>query len=62
MNDVPVGQSSAKSSAKAPGTGKLRLHIPPHQPLPGVHADFSYMRESAAGKVRRPEIDRRALG
>ncbi len=35
----------------------LRLHIPPHRPQPGGHADFSYFRLPPAGKVARPEID-----
>ncbi|HTZ34976.1 MAG TPA: thiamine pyrophosphate-dependent enzyme [Stellaceae bacterium] len=35
----------------------LHLHIPPHRPQPGGHADFSYLRVPPAGKAPRPEID-----
>ena len=35
----------------------LHLHIPPHRPQPGGHADFSYLRVPPAGKVPRPEVD-----
>jgi len=45
MNDLP----------KLPET--LRLHIPPHRPLPGGHADFSDLRLPPAGRLARPEID-----
>ncbi|MFZ2006366.1 MAG: thiamine pyrophosphate-dependent enzyme [Stellaceae bacterium] len=57
MNDIPVAKSSAKPSPKSAKAEKLRLHIPPHRPQPGGHADFSYMHESAAGAVKRPAID-----
>jgi 2-oxoisovalerate dehydrogenase E1 component alpha subunit len=49
MNDIPV--------SKSPAAEPLRLHIPPHQPMPGGHADFSYMRLPPAGAVKRPDID-----
>jgi 2-oxoisovalerate dehydrogenase E1 component alpha subunit len=49
MNDIPV--------AKPSSTEPLRLHIPPHTPLPGRHADFSDLRVPAAGSVKRPAID-----
>jgi 2-oxoisovalerate dehydrogenase E1 component alpha subunit len=45
MNDLPVPSEP------------LRLHIPPHRPQPGGHADFSYFRLPAAGGVDRPAID-----
>jgi len=56
MNDIPVAKPSAKRPAKSAGPDRLRLHIPPHRPQPGGQADFSYIRETAAGKVKRPAI------
>ena len=50
MNDIPVAKP-------ADGGEPLRLHIPPHRPQPGGHADFSDLRLPAAGKLHRPEID-----
>ena len=45
MNDIPkVSQP-------------LRLHIPPHRPQPGGHADFSDLPVPPAGTVKRPAID-----
>jgi 2-oxoisovalerate dehydrogenase E1 component alpha subunit len=49
MNDIPV--------AKPSSTEPLRLHIPPHRPQPGGHADFSDLRLPAAGKLARPDTD-----
>jgi 2-oxoisovalerate dehydrogenase E1 component alpha subunit len=50
MNDLPI-------KPPKPDTEPLRLHIPPHRPLPGGHADFSDLRLPPAGKIARPEID-----
>jgi 2-oxoisovalerate dehydrogenase E1 component alpha subunit len=50
MNDLPT-------KPPHPDSEPLRLHIPPHRSMPGQHADFSYLRLPAAGKVARPEID-----
>jgi 2-oxoisovalerate dehydrogenase E1 component alpha subunit len=49
MNDLPVSSS--------PGSEPLRLHIPAHKPMPGVHADFSEFRLPPAGGFARPAID-----
>jgi 2-oxoisovalerate dehydrogenase E1 component alpha subunit len=49
MNDIP--------SVEPAGPERLRLHIPPHRPQPGGHADFSYFRLPPAGEARRPAID-----
>ena len=35
----------------------LRLHVPEPSGRPGQHTDFSYLRVSDAGAVRRPPID-----
>ena len=35
----------------------LRLHVPEPTGRPGQHTDFSYLRLSRAGEVRRPPID-----
>ena len=35
----------------------LRLHVPEPTGRPGKHTDFSYLRLSKAGEVRRPPID-----
>ncbi len=48
MDDLPV--------SSGPGSEPLRLHIPPHRPQPGGHADFSDLRLPAAGKSARPDI------
>jgi 2-oxoisovalerate dehydrogenase E1 component alpha subunit len=45
MNDIPKVSEP------------LRLHIPPHKPMPGKHADYSGFRLPPAGKLARPEID-----
>jgi 2-oxoisovalerate dehydrogenase E1 component alpha subunit len=50
MNDLPIKPSE-------PPSEPLRLHIPPHRPQPGGHADFSDLRLPPAGKIARPEID-----
>jgi 2-oxoisovalerate dehydrogenase E1 component alpha subunit len=50
MNDLPIKPSE-------PTSEPLRLHIPPHRPQPGGHADFSDLRLPPAGKIARPEID-----
>ncbi|HWD57375.1 MAG TPA: thiamine pyrophosphate-dependent dehydrogenase E1 component subunit alpha [Stellaceae bacterium] len=52
MNDLPV-----PSNPPLPNRERLRLHIPPHRPQPGGHADFGYFRVPAAGVVARPAID-----
>jgi 2-oxoisovalerate dehydrogenase E1 component alpha subunit len=49
MDDIPVANSPAREP--------LRLHIPPHRPQPGGHADFSYLRLPPAGGVAKPAID-----
>ena len=46
MNDIPK-----------PTAEPLRLHIPPHGPMPGRHADYSRMRLPKAGAVKRPAVD-----
>ena len=38
-------------------TGPLRLHVPEPTGRPGHATDFSYLRLSRAGEVRRPPID-----
>src|SRR6478672_5470998 len=38
----------------------LRLHVPEPTGRPGRHTDFSYLRVSPAGSVRRPPIDTKA--
>ncbi len=35
----------------------LRLHVPEPTGRPGCNTDFSYLRLSSAGAVRRPEVD-----
>jgi 2-oxoisovalerate dehydrogenase E1 component alpha subunit len=35
----------------------LRLHVPEPTGRPGHHTDFSYLRVSPAGEVRRPPVD-----
>jgi 2-oxoisovalerate dehydrogenase E1 component alpha subunit len=35
----------------------LRLHVPEPSARPGQHTDFSYLRLSRAGEVRRPPVD-----
>ncbi|TMH31574.1 MAG: 3-methyl-2-oxobutanoate dehydrogenase (2-methylpropanoyl-transferring) subunit alpha [Betaproteobacteria bacterium] len=35
----------------------LRLHVPEPTGRPGRHTDFSYLRLSAAGEVKRPPLD-----
>jgi 2-oxoisovalerate dehydrogenase E1 component alpha subunit len=50
MNDIPPKPPDAQPA-------KLRLHIPPHRPQPGGHADFSDLRLPPAGKIARPAID-----
>jgi 2-oxoisovalerate dehydrogenase E1 component subunit alpha len=45
MDDIPVKPEP------------LRLHIPPHRPQPGGHADFSYFRLPPAGGFARPATD-----
>jgi 2-oxoisovalerate dehydrogenase E1 component alpha subunit len=50
MNDLPIKPTKSASEP-------LRLHIPPHRPQPGGHADFSDLRLPPAGKIARPEID-----
>lgn len=37
--------------------GPLRLHVPEPTGRPGCKTDFSYLRLSSAGKVRKPPID-----
>ena len=37
--------------------GPLRLHVPEPSARPGQETDFSYLRLSRAGEVRRPPID-----
>ncbi|WP_373688497.1 thiamine pyrophosphate-dependent enzyme, partial [Burkholderia pseudomallei] len=37
--------------------GPLRLHVPEPTGRPGCKTDFSYLRLSPAGKVRKPPID-----
>jgi 2-oxoisovalerate dehydrogenase E1 component alpha subunit len=49
MNDIPV--------AKPSSTEPLSLHIPPHRPLPGGHADFSDLRLPSPKEALRPAID-----
>jgi 2-oxoisovalerate dehydrogenase E1 component alpha subunit len=49
MDDIPVTNST--------GPEPLRLHIPPHRPQPGGHADFSYFPLPPAGGLARPAID-----
>lgn len=39
----------------------LRLHVPEPTGRPGIPTDFSYLRVSRAGEVRRPEIDTRPI-
>jgi len=36
---------------------RLRLHVPEPSGRPGRHTDFSYLRVSPAGAVRRPPVD-----
>jgi 2-oxoisovalerate dehydrogenase E1 component alpha subunit len=36
---------------------RLRLHVPEPSARPGQHTDFSYLRLSRAGEVRRPPVD-----
>jgi 2-oxoisovalerate dehydrogenase E1 component alpha subunit len=48
MDDLPV--------SSGPGAEPLRLHIPPHRPQPGGHADFSDLHLPPAGKLARPDI------
>ncbi|HMO45158.1 MAG TPA: 3-methyl-2-oxobutanoate dehydrogenase (2-methylpropanoyl-transferring) subunit alpha [Rubrivivax sp.] len=38
-------------------TNPLRLHVPEPSARPGQHTDFSYLRLSAAGAVRKPPVD-----
>jgi 2-oxoisovalerate dehydrogenase E1 component alpha subunit len=45
MNDLPAKPEP------------LRLHIPAHKPMPGLHGDYSAMKLPAAGAAKRPEID-----
>ncbi len=40
-----------------PQTEPLRLHVPEPTGRPGQTTDFSYLRLSPAGEVRRPEVD-----
>ncbi len=35
----------------------LRLHVPEPTGRPGCATDFTYLRLSPAGSVRRPEVD-----
>ncbi|HWH83748.1 MAG TPA: 3-methyl-2-oxobutanoate dehydrogenase (2-methylpropanoyl-transferring) subunit alpha, partial [Burkholderiaceae bacterium] len=35
----------------------LRLHVPEPTGRPGCQTDFSYLRLSAAGEVRRPPLN-----
>ena len=37
--------------------GPLRLHVPEPSARPGQETDFSYLRLSRAGEVRRPPVD-----
>jgi len=50
MNDMP-------HTPEPEASGPLRLHIPPHKPMPGLHGDYSAMKLPAAGAVKRPDID-----
>src|SRR5690606_29063641 len=54
--------ASASDSTATEGAGMkayppLRLHVPEPTGRPGQAADFSYLRLSPAGAVRRPTID-----
>ncbi len=40
-----------------PSTPPLRLHVPEPSGRPGCATDFSYLRVSPAGAVRRPDVD-----
>ncbi len=40
-----------------PQNGPLRLHVPEPTARPGQTTDFSYLRISAAGEVRKPPVD-----
>ena len=37
--------------------GPLRLHVPEPSARPGQETNFSYLRLSRAGEVRRPPVD-----
>ena len=49
------------SSQPQPLAQPLRLHVPEPTGRPGRHTDFSFLRVSEAGAVRRPPIDTQAV-
>ena len=49
------------SSQPQPLAQPLRLHVPEPTGRPGRHTDFSFLRVSEAGAVRRPPIDTPAV-
>ena len=56
---LTAARPSSVATANAPtyDPGPLRLHVPEPTGRPGQQTDFSYLRISAPGEVRRPPLD-----
>src|SRR5438067_5125433 len=55
LDPLSESTSADQPNAAAAETPRLKLHIPPHQPMPGQRPDFSYVPRLPAGTVQRQD-------
>ena len=56
-----MSEDEGRQQGPSGETGRLHLHVPEPTGRPGCDTDFSYLRLSPAGAVRRPPIDTSAV-